>query len=222
MICTHSNIITHCDVTMDVTSKVITHCDFTMGIPSNVITHCDVIMRFWYQSHLTGLVLIHVNPVLIDNIWLSGAWYHVTYLCTVLIDDICDSLEHDTIFITQVPGTIGWLGIVSSVWQWGRWFVTDTPIRGSRWKAGRLVFYKHINYTVKRGSHSTWKISNTKVCMRAIPEIGVYTKTLLKRRSSERAPSQTFSLAHKYLKISSSNLHQKSLLQVYYMCGWYI
>ncbi len=44
MICTHSNVITRFDVTMDVPSNVITHCDFTMHIPNNTITHCDVIM----------------------------------------------------------------------------------------------------------------------------------------------------------------------------------
>ncbi len=43
-VCTHSNVISYCDVTMDVPSNVITHIDFTMHIPSNVITHCDVIM----------------------------------------------------------------------------------------------------------------------------------------------------------------------------------
>ncbi len=41
---THKNIITHCEITLDVPSNVITHCDITMGISSKYITHCDVIM----------------------------------------------------------------------------------------------------------------------------------------------------------------------------------
>ncbi len=53
----HSNIITYCDITMDVPSNIITHCDFTMGIHNHVITHCDVIM--------SG----HCDVILIDLHW---------------------------------------------------------------------------------------------------------------------------------------------------------
>ncbi len=53
----HSNVITHCKVTMLVPSNIITHCDFTMGIPSNVIIYCDVI--------LSG----HCNIILLDLHW---------------------------------------------------------------------------------------------------------------------------------------------------------
>ncbi len=49
MICPHSNVITHCDITMDVPSNIITHYDFTMGIPSNIVTQCDVIMSDNYD-----------------------------------------------------------------------------------------------------------------------------------------------------------------------------
>ncbi len=57
MICTHSNVITHCDVTMDAPSNVIAHCDFTIRIPTNIITHCNVIM--------SG----HCDAILIDLHW---------------------------------------------------------------------------------------------------------------------------------------------------------
>ncbi len=57
MICTQSNVITHCDITMEVLSNIITHCDFTMGIPSNMITHCDAIT--------SG----HCDVILIDLHW---------------------------------------------------------------------------------------------------------------------------------------------------------
>ncbi len=40
----HSNIITHCDVTVDVPSNAITHCHVTVGVCSNIITHRDVII----------------------------------------------------------------------------------------------------------------------------------------------------------------------------------
>ncbi len=40
--------ITHCNVTIGISSNVITHCDVTIGISSNFITHSDVIM-----SHVT-------------------------------------------------------------------------------------------------------------------------------------------------------------------------
>ncbi len=57
MLCTHSNVITHCDITMDVPNNVITNCHFTIGIPSNVITHCDVTMND------------HCDVILIDLHW---------------------------------------------------------------------------------------------------------------------------------------------------------
>ncbi len=41
-VCTHCNIITHCDITMVVPSNIISHYDVTMSISSNdVITHYE-------------------------------------------------------------------------------------------------------------------------------------------------------------------------------------
>ncbi len=48
MICIHSDIIAHCDITMDVLSNT---------IPSNFITHCDIIM------------IGHCDVILIDLDW---------------------------------------------------------------------------------------------------------------------------------------------------------
>ncbi len=61
-ICTHNDVITHGDITMDVPSNIITYCDITKGIPGNIITHCDVIMghpSHWLIS--TGLIDLHLE-----------------------------------------------------------------------------------------------------------------------------------------------------------------
>ncbi len=54
MICTHSNVITHCDVTMDVPSNVIAHC-YCNDVARDA--HCDVIMND------------HCDVILIDLHW---------------------------------------------------------------------------------------------------------------------------------------------------------
>ncbi len=45
ILCTHSRVITHCDITTDITSNIITHCDITMGNGIAGDAHCDVTMN---------------------------------------------------------------------------------------------------------------------------------------------------------------------------------
>ncbi len=59
MICTYSNIITHCDITMDVPTNII-HIVISqlIGIPNNVIAQCDIIMN----SHCDDIPIDHHWP----------------------------------------------------------------------------------------------------------------------------------------------------------------
>ncbi len=83
IICTHSNIITHCDITMDIPNNIITHCDFTMYIPSNVITHCDVTM--------SG----HCDVILIDLLWPDwSSDHHIGDLISLYHIKIGHSMEY--------------------------------------------------------------------------------------------------------------------------------
>ncbi len=52
MICAHSYVITHCDITLDVPSNVITRCDVIMS------GHCEVIL---IDLHLTGLIDLNLD-----------------------------------------------------------------------------------------------------------------------------------------------------------------
>ncbi len=69
---THSNVITHCDVTIDVPSNIITHCDFTVCIPSNVITPswCHNEWPLWCHtdwSPLAWLISIRISHTCISH-----------------------------------------------------------------------------------------------------------------------------------------------------------
>ncbi len=67
MICIHSIVITHCDMTMKVPSNIITHCDVTMGITNNGIAYCDVILSG--PSHWLIRDHIPVYHIKQDMVW---------------------------------------------------------------------------------------------------------------------------------------------------------